>query len=213
MIKGLARLRRDRRGVTLVELLIATAIFTIVAVAIGSLYASTQRAFDYGSAQAYAQRQGTMIQEDLQRRLQRAVDFAVTGCGSATATASVRYSLPDGTDWCLHQDQKVGDTFPQLYVCSLNPAIPLFSGGFACSSTSVQSLTGQAQAMNESARKLGTQLRVASSTFVSVSTMNGSAMAGRALDVRFDLYDGVMYNLNPASYTGMRFGFTTTLRN
>ena len=112
MIKELARLRRDRRGVTLVELLIATAIFTIVAVAIGSLYASTQRAFDYGSAQAYAQRQGTMIQEDLQRRLQRAVDFAVTGCGSATATASVRYSLPDGTDWCLHQDQKVGDTSP-----------------------------------------------------------------------------------------------------
>ena len=52
MIKGLARLRRDRRGVTLVELLIATAIFTIVAVAIGSLYVSTQRAFDYGSAQA-----------------------------------------------------------------------------------------------------------------------------------------------------------------
>ena len=67
--------------------------------------------------------------------------------------------------------------------------------------------------MNESAGKLGTQLRVASSTFVSVSTMNGSAMAGRALDVRFDLYDGVMYSLNPASYTGMRFGFTTTLRN
>jgi Tfp pilus assembly protein PilW len=199
--------------VTLVELLVATAIFTIVAVAVGSLYVSTQHAFDYGSAQAYAQRQGTMIQEDLQRRLQRAVDFTVTGCGSATATAAVQYRLPDGGVWCLHQDQKVGDTFPQLYVCSLNSGTPLFSGGFACDVGSAQSLTGQAQAMNESARKLGTQLRVASSTFVSVSTMNGSAMAGRALDVRFDLYDGVMYSLNPASYTGMRFGFTTTLRN
>jgi prepilin-type N-terminal cleavage/methylation domain-containing protein len=213
VIQGLARLRRDRRGVTLVELLVATAIFTIVAVAIGSLYLSTQRAFDYGSAQAYAQRQGTMIQEDIQRRLQRAVDFAVTGCATATATASVQYRLPDGGVWCLHQDQKVGDTFPQLYVCSLNSGIPLFSGGFACDAGSVQSLTGQAQAMNESARKLGTQLRVASTTFVSVSTLNGSAMAGRALDVRFDLYDGVMYSLNPGSYTGMRFGFNTTLRN
>ena len=201
----------------MVELLVATAIFTIVAVAVGSLYVSTQRAFDYGSAQAYAQRQGTMIQEDLQRRLQRAVDFTVTGCGSGTATASVRYSvpgnLPEGGDWCLHQDQKVGDTFPQLYVCSLNSQIPLFSGGYSCDVGSIQSLTGQAQAMNESARKLGTQLRIASTTFLSVSTMNGSSMAGRALDVRFDLYDGVMYNLNPASYTGMRFGFTTTLRN
>jgi len=197
----------------LVELLVATAIFTIVAVAVGSLYVSTQRAFDYGSAQAYAQRQGTMIQEDLQRRLQRAVDFTVTGCGSGTATASVRYNLPDGGVWCLHQDQKVGDTFPQLYVCSLNSQIPLFSGGFACDVGSAQSLTAQAQAMNESARKLGTQLRVASTTFLTVSSMNGSAIAGRALDVRFDLYDGVMYNLNPASYTGMRFGFTTTLRN
>ena len=69
-----------------------------MAVAIGSLYLSTQRAFDYGSAQAYAQRQGTMIQEELQRRLQRAVDFAVTGCGSGTATASAQYRLPDGTE-------------------------------------------------------------------------------------------------------------------
>jgi len=43
-----SRLYRDRRGVTLVELLVATAIFTIVAVAVGSLYVSTQRAFDYG---------------------------------------------------------------------------------------------------------------------------------------------------------------------
>jgi prepilin-type N-terminal cleavage/methylation domain-containing protein len=213
VIRCLARLFRDRRGVTLVELLVATAIFAIVAVAVGSLYLSTQRAFDYGSAQAYAQRQGTMIQEDLQRRLQRAVDFSVTGCGSATATASVRYNLPDGGLWCLHQDQKGGDTFPQLYVCSLNSGIPLFSGGFACDASSAQSLTGQAQAMNESARKLGTQLRVASTTFLAVSTVNGSSIAGRALDVRFDLYDGVMYSLNPASYTGMRFGFTTTLRN
>jgi len=213
VIGRLALLYRDRRGVTLVELLIASAIFAIVAVAVGSLYVSTQRAFDYGSAQAYAQRQGTMIQEDLQRRLQRAVDFTVTPCGSATTTASVRYNLPDGSLWCLHQDQKVGDTFPQLYICRLNLAVPLFSGGFACDASQVQSLTGQAQAMNESARKLGTQLRVASTTFLSVSTLNGTSIAGRALDVRFDLYDGVMYSLNPTSYTGMRFGFTTTLRN
>jgi prepilin-type N-terminal cleavage/methylation domain-containing protein len=210
---GPAALRGDRRGMTLVEILVATAIFAIVAVAIGSLYLSTQRAFDYGSAQAHAQRQGTMIQEDLQRRLQRAVDFAVTACGSATATAAVRYSLPDGGLWCLHQDQKAGDTFPQLYVCTLNSGLPLGGGGSACDVGSAQSLTGQAQAMSETAGKLGTQLRVASTTFIPISTMNGSTMAGRALDVRFDLYDGVMYSLNPASYTGMRFGFTTTLRN
>lgn len=204
---------RDRRGVTLVELLVASIIFVIVAVAIGSFYVSTQRAFDYGSAQAFAQRQGTLLQEELQRRLQRAVDFSVTACGSGTATASVDYRLPDGTRWCLHQDQKVGDTFPQLYVCSINSLTPLVSGGFACDAGSARNLTGQAQNINEMAQRLGTQVRVASTTFVTVSTMNGSAMTGRALDVRFDLYDGVMYSLNPASYTGMRFGFTTTLRN
>ena len=198
---------------TLVELLVAAAIFTIVGISVGSLYLSTQRGFDYGSAQAYAQRQGTMIQEDIQRRLQRAVDFTVIACGSASATASVQYNLPDGVNWCLHQDQKVGDTFPQLYVCPINAGTPLVSGSTTCNTGSAQSLTAQAQAMNENARKLGTQLRVASTTFLSVSTMNGSPMAGRALDVRFDLYDGVMYNLNPGSYTGMRFGFTTTLRN
>jgi prepilin-type N-terminal cleavage/methylation domain-containing protein len=209
----LGAITRDRRGVTLVELLVASAIFAIVTVAIGSFYVSTQRAFDYGSAQAFAQRQGTLLQEELQRRLQRAVDFAVTACGSASATASVRYSLPDGTLWCLHQDQKVGDTFPQLYVCSLNSGIPLVSGGFACDAGSARNLTGQAQNINEMAQRLGTQLRVASTTFLAVSTMNGSVMTGRALDVRFDLYDGAMYSLYPASYTGMRFGFTTTLRN
>jgi prepilin-type N-terminal cleavage/methylation domain-containing protein len=209
----LAALAVDHRGVTLVEILVATAIFAVVAVAIGSFYVSTQRAFDYGSAQAFAQRQGTLLQEELQRRLQRAIDFSVTPCGSGTATASVRYNLPDGTVWCLHQDQKVSDTFPQLYVCSLNSATPLLSGGFACDTGSARSLTAQAQNINETAGRLGTQIRVANTTFLTVSTMNGSTMAGRALDVRFDLYDGVMYSLYPASYTGMRFGFTTTLRN
>ena len=204
---------RDCRGVTLVEMLVASAVFAIVAVAVGTFYVSTQRAFDYGSAQAFAQRQGSLLQEELQRRLQRAIDFSVTSCGSGTATASVRYNLPDGTIGCLHQDQKAGDPYPQLYVCSLNAGIPLVTGGFACDAGSARSLTAQAQNLNDTARRLGTQLRVANTTFLSVSTMNGSAMAGRALDVRFDLYDGAMLSLYPASYTGMRFGFTTTLRN
>jgi prepilin-type N-terminal cleavage/methylation domain-containing protein len=205
-------LARDRRGLTLVEVLVATAIFAIVAVAIGSFYVSTQRAFDYGSAQAFAQRQGTLLQEELQRRLQRAVDFSVTACGSGTATASVRYALPDGTQWCLHQDQKVGDNFPQLYVCSLNGGIPLISGGVACDSGSARSLTAQSQNISETEQRLGTELRVANTTFLTVSTVNGTPIAGRALDVRFDLYDGAMYRVSSA-YTGMRFGFTTTLRN
>jgi len=209
----LAALARDRRGVTLVELLVATVIFAIVAVAIGSFYVSTQRAFDYGSAQAFAQRQGTLLQEEIQRRLQRAVDFSVTPCGSGTATAFVRYNLPDGTVWCLHQDQKTGDAYPQLYVCSLNAGVVLVTGGIACDTGSAVSLTAQAQNLNDMSRRLSTQLRVANTTFFAVSTMNGSAMAGRALDVRFDLYDGAILSLYPASYTGMRFGFTTTLRN
>jgi prepilin-type N-terminal cleavage/methylation domain-containing protein len=207
-----AAIVHDRRGVTLVEILVATAIFAIVAVAVGSFYVSTQRAFDYGSAQAFAQQQGTMLQEELQRRLQRAVDFAVTSCGSGTATASVRYALPDGTQWCLHQDQKLGDNFPQLYVCTLNAGIPLVTGGFACDAGSARSLTAQAQNISATTRRLGTELRVASTTFTTVATVNGTPIAGRALDVRFDLYDGAMYRVSTA-YTGMRFGFTTTLRN
>jgi prepilin-type N-terminal cleavage/methylation domain-containing protein len=207
-----AAIVHDRRGVTLVEILVATAVFAIVAVAVGSFYVSTQRAFDYGSAQAFAQQQGTMLQEELQRRLQRAVDFAVTSCGSGTATASVRYALPDGTQWCLHQDQKLGDNFPQLYVCTLNAGIPLVTGGFACDAGSARSLTAQAQNISATTRRLGTELRVASTTFTTVATVNGTPIAGRALDVRFDLYDGAMYRVSTA-YTGMRFGFTTTLRN
>ncbi len=205
----------DHRGFSLVEIAVASAIFAIAAVAIASLYVSTQRAFDYGSAQAFAQRQGTLLQEELQRRLQRAVDFSVAPCGSGTATASVRYTLPDNTSWCLHQDQKVGDNFPQLYVCSVDLTIPVFGGGPLCEAGSARSLTAQSQNINEMARRLGTELRVANTQFTALSTMSGTSgviIAGRALDVRFDLHDGAMDRVSPA-YTGMRFGFTTTLRN
>ena len=51
------------------ELLVAASIFVFVMFGIGSLYLSAKRGFDFGSAEAYVQRQGTHLQEELNRQL------------------------------------------------------------------------------------------------------------------------------------------------
>lgn len=67
-----ARRVADTRGFGLVEALVATMIFAVVALGIGSLYLATARQFATASAETSLQRGGTLIQEELTRHLLRA---------------------------------------------------------------------------------------------------------------------------------------------
>lgn len=87
---------RDSRGFTLAELLVTAAIFVIVGLGLGSLYLSSIRAMDEGSSMAYLQRQGTQIQEELARQIQRATVLQVDPYG-AVAGPSMCHP-PDGAN-------------------------------------------------------------------------------------------------------------------
>jgi prepilin-type N-terminal cleavage/methylation domain-containing protein len=53
----------DERGTTLLELLIATVVGSVVLLGIGSFYAATSRSSGQDSAQTFLQRQGVLIIE------------------------------------------------------------------------------------------------------------------------------------------------------
>ena len=102
---------RDTGGVSLVELLVAAAVFMFVVFGVGSLYLSARRGFDFGSAEAFVQRQGTLLQERVTRDLQSATSLQVVRCGGAPADSgrSILYTLafpgrptnPVET-WCIY---------------------------------------------------------------------------------------------------------------
>lgn len=221
----------DQRGVTLVELLLSLVIFLIVVTAMGSLYVSTQKAFDYGSAQAFVQQQGTLVQEEVARRLLPAVEMTPTTCGPGGASPTMQFrltsdeatrqynintSLPWSRFRCLYQlqDSSMGDTFPKLYVCRLgddqsvtNPTGPTST---ACSSGTKDNLL--VQATHVTGTRLGAQLRVSSTTFTPVSAVGTYTMTSQSMDIRFDLTDGTLFNTQTGQ-TGLRFGFNVTVRN
>jgi prepilin-type N-terminal cleavage/methylation domain-containing protein len=133
-------------GFTLLELLIASVIFVVVGIAVGTFYLATVRGFERGSAQAYVQRVGSQVESELVRHLTRAVAFHstwITGdsgspCGNAAASASLLFERPSLSGMvttvlhpcrfcCVYQVREtatfaghpVADTFPQFYVCEV----------------------------------------------------------------------------------------------
>ncbi len=116
------------------EVLIASVIFVFVAFGMGSLYLSAKRGFDLGSAESYAQRQGTLVQEDLNRQLQSAVSIQIAGCSEVAtfpANRSLIYTLyfpgrAPGSQlqyWCVYQYQRATfSPFSQLWRCPLASA-------------------------------------------------------------------------------------------
>ena len=72
-----ARARRpmtDQRGLSLVELLVAAMLTTVVAGGLFSAYIATTRSFGESSAQAALQRQGTLVLEEIGRQVRGAIE-------------------------------------------------------------------------------------------------------------------------------------------
>jgi len=130
---------RDERGMTLVELMVAAVIFMFVAAGFGSLYLSSMRAIDRGSAQVFVQQQGTLIQEEISRQLRPAVALAAASsgntCAGVAAPQAMAFQITPAAaarDYfagvttspfrCIYQKAEtivVTDPFPQLYLCAI----------------------------------------------------------------------------------------------
>ena len=204
----------DVRGISLVELLITAFISVSVLSAIGSLYVTSRRAFDYGVSQAYVQRQGTLIQEQIARWAKQSVGMQVANCGGNTTDGrSLAIQDATGPTRCIFQSPEAADTDADLLVCNVGSWTSPCSGG---ASYNVLNVTP-----SEVAVRLGAALRIRNTTFARVGCIDpgpcGSgtvalSVTSSLVDVRFDLTDNTIPNPQ-ATYVGMRFGFSITSRN
>jgi hypothetical protein len=84
----------DQRGLSLVELIVAAALTTVVAGALFSAYIATTRSFGESSAQAALQRQGTLVLEEIGRQVRGAVEPNLEICdGNADYAECVEREL------------------------------------------------------------------------------------------------------------------------
>jgi len=209
----------DARGVSIVELLIAAFISVIVLSAVGSLYVTSRRAFDFGVSQAYVQRQGTLIQEQIARWAKNSTGVQVAECGGNTtpgrslAMADANGNNGNGTMRCIYQNPEGADADADLFMCMIGTWTAGCTGGLT---SNMLALTG-----SEVATRLGAPLRVRNTTFTRVTCIDpgpcgsgavGLSVTSSLVDVRFELTDNTILNPQP-TYVGMRFGFGITSRN
>ena len=204
----------DARGVSLLEILITAFISVIVLSAVGSLYVTSRRAFDFGVSQAYVQRQGTLIQEQIARWAKSSTGVQVALCGgNTTAGRSLAMADANGTMRCIYQNPEGADTDADLFVCNVGTWTAPCTGGLA---SNMLILTP-----SEVATRLGAPLRVRNTTFTRVTCIDpgpcgsgavGLSVTSSLVDVRFELTDNTILNPQP-TYVGMRFGFGITSRN
>jgi len=72
----------NERGVTLLELLIAMAVGSVVLLGVGSFYVATLRSSRQDSAQTFLQRQGALIIEEMARQIRPATALARGVCNA-----------------------------------------------------------------------------------------------------------------------------------
>jgi prepilin-type N-terminal cleavage/methylation domain-containing protein len=229
---------RDGRGFVLLELLVSAVIFAIVALGMGGMYLMSTRAMEEGSTMAYLQRQGTQVEEELARHMQRATALQVDPPGATASQChpasgvnlspgkSVLYQRTVGTStstaspppaafwpssheyWCVYEYQRPADTYPQLWRCQVSG----LAAPQTCSTTPENLLRGALRAFR------GLPIAASGSCFTPMGTTcppPSPACAGcpPSMDVTFAL------DVKPSPTAGSlvggarQFRFNVTLRN
>lgn len=217
------RVATGHRGFSLAELLVVALIFAIVALGAGTLYVSATRTMDDASALVYAQRQGTQIQEALQRHMERSTVLQVSStqvlCRHASGLdvpagkavvyqrvvgASGTPTVPDTDErWCLYEYQPSGFAVAQLWRCRVAGLTPPQT----CTSTPENLFAGALRGFK------GLGLGTGGTAF----TLAPCAVAGTcptSVDIRFPL-DVLRSASDPGSVLGtpLWFAFNVTVRN
>jgi prepilin-type N-terminal cleavage/methylation domain-containing protein len=209
------RTLEEARGFSLVEILIASFISVLVVSAAGALYLTSQKAFDYGTSQAYVQRQGTLIQEQIARWAKNSVAVQQVLCGgNATAGRSLAIEDANGTIRCIYQGPEAVDTDADLFVCQVASWNAACTGGTNYNMLNLMP--------SEVSVRLGAPLRVRNTTFTAVTCIDPGpcgtgaialSVTTQLVNVSFDLTDNTIPNPQQGTYVGMRFGFGIGSRN
>jgi hypothetical protein len=197
---------------SLLEVMITAVISVFILSAAGSLYLSSKHAFDHGTSQAYVQRQGTLIQEQISRWAKNSGTVQRVLCGgNGTAGRSLAIGDANGTIRCIYQSPEAADTDADLFVCQVANWTAGCTGG---TNYNMLNVTPSEVAVGP--------LRVRNTTFASVTCIDpgpcGSGTVGLSvttslINVSFDLTDNTIPNPQQGTYVGMRFGFGITSRN
>jgi prepilin-type N-terminal cleavage/methylation domain-containing protein len=128
-------------GFTLVELLVAAALFAFIALGMGAVYVSAVNTLDTSTTETSLQRQGTALGDVLTRHMYRATALQIAACrptGSPLVTLpigeSVMYqrSVSDGATgalveefWCVYRYRPSSAAYPSLWRCPIARMSPV----------------------------------------------------------------------------------------
>lgn len=100
----------NNRGIGLLELLIATLVGVVMLLGIGSFYLSSVNFYEQSSSQTFLQRQGTMIMDEMAKRIRfgNGLVAVANPPSDCPATPSLKVTQPDLTGlgfYCFYQSE------------------------------------------------------------------------------------------------------------
>jgi len=208
---------KSQDGFSLVEALLVVGIFSIVALGIAGLIKTSRTGLDVALTQAFVQRVGTAVSEQMQRELTSATAIQVASCGpQGTANKSVMYMTQLGETRCIYEWTDATPPGPQLFRCTL----AAWTVGGSCADSPRNLLLVQ-HALN-APENVATQIRAQNIFFQRVdclpNTSGSCSDPGRQVvtplfDFRFDLDIPNVTWATSDSFPGQRFAASFTTRN
>jgi Tfp pilus assembly protein PilV len=210
-------LLQNPRGFSIVEALLVAFLFLIVALSIAGMIKTSNSGFDMAATQAFVQRTGTAVSEQMQRELTSAAALQVTSCGpQGTTGKAVMYMTQVGKTRCIYEWTDATPPWPQLFRCNLAG----WTVGGSCTNTPENLLLIQ-QALN-APENVATQIRAQNILFQRVVCLPnpsgscsdpGRQVVSPLFDFRFDLDIPNVTWPTSDSFPGQRFAASFTTRN